>query len=60
MPVANPGWRRSGGEIAEALLDLTGCPTQTIDFSDPGFDSELLWCRLKAYAGLGLCGIDIQ
>ncbi|CAL1166266.1 unnamed protein product, partial [Cladocopium goreaui] len=26
----------SGGEIAEALLDLTGCPTESIDFDESG------------------------
>ena len=25
----------SGGEIGEALLDLTGCPTESIDFDEP-------------------------
>jgi hypothetical protein len=38
----------SGGEIAEALLDLTGAPTQTIDFAARSFDSEALWGRLVA------------
>ena len=27
----------SGGEIAEALLDLTGAPTYTVNFDTPGF-----------------------
>lgn len=27
----------SGGEIAEALLDLTGAPTATVQFDAPGF-----------------------
>ncbi|CAE7760645.1 Capn15 [Symbiodinium pilosum] len=36
----------SGGEIAEALLDLTGCPTESIDFDEPGFDPQELWERL--------------
>ena len=27
----------SGGEIAEALLDLTGAPTATVHFDAPGF-----------------------
>jgi calpain-15 len=33
----------SGGEISEALLDLTGAPTLSVDFDDPKFDSEQLW-----------------
>jgi hypothetical protein len=36
----------SGGEIAEALLDLTGCPTESIDFDEHGFDPRDLWQRL--------------
>lgn len=39
----------SGGEIAEALLDLTGCPTESIDFDEPGFDPEELWQRLMDF-----------
>ena len=39
----------SGGQIAEALLDLTGAPTMTIDFSDDSFNSELLWRQLLAF-----------
>lgn len=39
----------SGGEIAEALLDLTGAPTITVDFASRDFDMELLWQRLRAY-----------
>jgi len=36
----------SGGEIAEALFDLTGMPTETISFNDSNFDSEETWARL--------------
>ncbi|CAK9025451.1 unnamed protein product, partial [Durusdinium trenchii] len=39
----------SGGEIAEALLDLTGCPTESIDFDEPGFDPQELWRRLLEF-----------
>mgnify|MGYP002803532134 FL=1 len=39
----------SGGEIAEALLDLTGCPTESIDFDEPGFDPQELWQRLMDF-----------
>ena len=44
----------SGGMVAEALLDLTGYPTEVIEFSAGSFDSELLWARLKAYRQLEL------
>ena len=33
----------SGGHIHEAFLDLTGAPSQVIDFSDPSFNSEETW-----------------
>ena len=36
----------SGGEISEALLDLTGAPTLGIDFSSHTFNSEQLWSDL--------------
>lgn len=39
----------SGGEIAEALLDLTGCPTESIDFDEAGFDPQELWERLMSF-----------
>ena len=51
----------SGGMVAEALLDLTGYPTEVIEFSAGSFDSELLWARLKAYRQLELpmgCGTE--
>ena len=51
----------SGGWIAEALLDLTGAPTEMIDLGDERFDSELMWARLRAYHQLGLpmgCGTN--
>ncbi|KAK3279928.1 hypothetical protein CYMTET_12209 [Cymbomonas tetramitiformis] len=43
----------SGGEIAEALLDLTGAPTFTLSFDDPGFDMGLLWARLLHFRAQG-------
>jgi len=43
----------SGGEIAEALLDLTGCPTESIDFDEPGFDPQELWERLLDFKAKG-------
>ena len=38
----------SGGEIAEALLDLTGAPTETIILGAQE-DLELLWQRLREF-----------
>jgi len=43
----------SGGEIAEALLDLTGCPTESIDFDEPGFNPQELWQRLMDFKAQG-------
>ena len=51
----------SGGWVAEALLDLTGAPTEMVDMADDAFESEAMWARLKAYAALGLpmgCGTN--
>ena len=43
----NKGW------AAEALIDLTGCPTITYDFSiNPGLkllEDGIMWQKLKAY-----------
>lgn len=39
----------SGGEIAEALLDLSGCPTESVDFDEHGFDPQELWRRLLSF-----------
>jgi hypothetical protein len=36
----------SGGEISEALLDLTGAPTHTIDFGASDFNIQDLWDKL--------------
>jgi hypothetical protein len=38
-----------GGLISEALLDLTGAPTEKISFSSPSFDSENLFIRLLSF-----------
>ena len=35
----------SGGQVAEALLDLTGAPTEMVYLGDDHFDSELMWAR---------------
>jgi hypothetical protein len=37
----------SGGEIAEALLDLTGCPCETINFDRPPPDPALALSKFK-------------
>ena len=42
----------SGGQIAEALLDLTGCPTFAMNLGDPDFDSEKLWRNLVKWKRL--------
>ena len=39
----------SGGQIAEALLDLTGAPTFCVDFASRNFDSERLWRSLERW-----------
>jgi len=43
----------SGGEIHEALLDLTGLPTETVSFSSQSFDSEVSWLRLLSWHEAG-------
>ncbi|KAL1527564.1 hypothetical protein AB1Y20_008951 [Prymnesium parvum] len=51
----------SGGWVAEALLDLTGAPTEMIYLGEQSFDSELMWARLRAYRKLSLpmgCGTN--
>ena len=51
----------SGGEISEALLDLTGAPTLSIDFDDPAFSSERLWHSMVEWKRLELpmgCATD--
>lgn len=39
-----------GGHIAEALLDLTGAPTETVLLDADGFDSEETWARMCSWA----------
>lgn len=39
----------SGGFIAEALLDLTAAPCETVAFFGEDFDSEELWMKLVSY-----------
>lgn len=43
----------SGGEVSEALLDLTGLPTAQVDFADAFTSPEKLWARLVGYADRG-------
>lgn len=43
----------SGGEINEALSNLTGAPCEVIEFGDTNFDSELAWAKLVEYTLLG-------
>ncbi|KAJ3076700.1 Calpain-type cysteine protease dek1 [Podochytrium sp. JEL0797] len=43
----------SGGQIAEALFDLTGFPCESICFGGVGFDSELFWTRLMSFQSQG-------
>ena len=50
-----------GGQISEALLDLTGAPTLSVDFDDASFDSELLWRSMVEWKRLELpmgCATD--
>ena len=51
----------SGGHIAEAFLDLTGCPTLTQRFDDPNFNPKRFWTKLLSYRQQKLpmgCGTD--
>lgn len=46
----------SGGWISEGLLDLTGCPTETIELDaadGEGLSSEQAWIRMLSYAAAG-------
>ncbi|CAK9059424.1 unnamed protein product [Durusdinium trenchii] len=43
----------SGGETSEALLELTGAPTEVVNFQDPTFDPELFWARLVSLLQVG-------
>jgi hypothetical protein len=44
----------SGGEIQEALLDLTGAPCLSVNFNEGSFDSELLWRSMQEWKRLEL------
>jgi len=44
----------SGGHISEALMDLTGCPSETYNFDDRGFSPEAFWKKLLLYSALEL------
>ncbi|CAK0874804.1 unnamed protein product, partial [Prorocentrum cordatum] len=53
----------SGGETAEALLDLTGAPTEVVHFWEPGFDPDLFWARLLTLLEAGClvgCGTSSE
>ncbi|KAJ3130145.1 Calpain-type cysteine protease dek1 [Physocladia obscura] len=43
----------NGGWVAEALFDLTGFPTLTVDFGGVLFNSENFWVRLISFASQG-------
>ena len=45
----------SGGHIAEALLDLTGAPTFTINFDEDHFNLDKLWCARNSPVRTLLC-----
>eukprot|EP00899_Mesostigma_viride_P005554 jgi/Mesvir1/149/Mv13513-RA.1 len=36
----------AGGQVAEALLDLTGAPVFTVEMDYPGFSLDALWAQL--------------
>jgi hypothetical protein len=39
----------SPGEVAEALLDLTGAPTRTIDLCSDDFQLDRFWRQIVRY-----------
>eukprot|EP00438_Fugacium_kawagutii_P000175 Skav214253 [mRNA] locus=scaffold2045:400783:407890:- [translate_table: standard] len=43
----------SGGETSEALLELTGAPTEVVNFQGPSFDPDLFWARLVSLLQAG-------
>uniref|UniRef100_A0A061R6S0 Calpain catalytic domain-containing protein n=1 Tax=Tetraselmis sp. GSL018 TaxID=582737 RepID=A0A061R6S0_9CHLO len=43
----------SGGHIHEAMLDLTGAPTESVALDDPEFDSEEAWAVLCSASEAG-------
>ncbi|CAD7949985.1 unnamed protein product [Amoebophrya sp. A25] len=40
----------SGGEVAEAFLDLTGCPTLAFSFDDRSHEPRSFWCKLREFS----------
>eukprot|EP00929_Paragymnodinium_shiwhaense_P102218 TRINITY_DN65412_c0_g1_i1.p1 TRINITY_DN65412_c0_g1~~TRINITY_DN65412_c0_g1_i1.p1 ORF type:complete len:914 (+),score=194.06 TRINITY_DN65412_c0_g1_i1:104-2845(+) len=53
----------SGGITAEALLDLTGAPCETVHFKDPSFDREFFWGQLLSLLQAGClvgCGTNSE
>lgn len=44
----------SGGQIEEAFLDLTGCPSEGWILMEDDFDMEVAWRRLKIFHELNL------
>eukprot|EP00605_Chrysophyceae_sp_TOSAG23-4_P000713 GSChrysophyteH1.ASY1.ANO1.797.1 assembled CDS len=42
-----------GGEIHEALFDLTGAPVEVIDFNHRHFNSEEVWLKLLSFRQAG-------
>jgi len=53
----------SGGQTSEALLDLTGAPTETVQFRDPAFDADFFWVRLLSLLQAGCligCGTNAE
>ena len=44
----------SGGQISEAFLDLTGCPTLTFGLQNEKFEGIWFWLKLKYFCKQGL------
>ena len=43
-----------GGQISEALFDLTGCPTETLELGDgENIDLHMMWARLRSWKDSG-------
>ena len=40
----------SGGWISEGLLDLTGCPTETLDLERDDLDADAAWAKMLSFA----------
>ena len=43
----------SGGWMAEAMLDVTGCSCESVWFHEKGFDFQLTWARMLSWADSG-------